>query len=191
LRPFAPTFRASPTPIQHQERDDFVNKTNPGVALVTGASSGIGRATAKAWQSAGFRVFGTSRRAAVESSDGVTMLASSRLQLCARWHEWSRAESDRNRRYPEVVARTILEAATASAPRRRYAAGIIARKVSFPRRFVPESAFNKACESRSGCRSEVDIRSTRQETSASATTIQRQGRGTIVIRRADAVVTPS
>jgi NAD(P)-dependent dehydrogenase (short-subunit alcohol dehydrogenase family) len=52
-----------------------MNKTNPGVALVTGASSGIGRATAKALQRAGFRVFGTSRRGAAESSDGVTMLA--------------------------------------------------------------------------------------------------------------------
>jgi NADP-dependent 3-hydroxy acid dehydrogenase YdfG len=52
-----------------------MNKANPGVALVTGASSGIGRATAKALQSAGFRVFGTSRRAAAERSDGVTMLA--------------------------------------------------------------------------------------------------------------------
>src|SRR5688572_11627660 len=52
-----------------------MNKTNPGVALVTGASSGIGRATAKALQKAGFRVFGTSRRAAAESVDGITMLA--------------------------------------------------------------------------------------------------------------------
>lgn len=52
-----------------------MNKTNLGVAVVTGASSGIGRATAKALQSAGFRVFGTSRRAAAESSDGITMLA--------------------------------------------------------------------------------------------------------------------
>jgi NAD(P)-dependent dehydrogenase (short-subunit alcohol dehydrogenase family) len=52
-----------------------MNKTNPGVALVTGASSGIGRATAKALQNAGFRVFGTSRRAAAESADGITMLA--------------------------------------------------------------------------------------------------------------------
>lgn len=51
-----------------------MNKTNPGVALVTGASSGIGRATAIALQSAGFRVFGTSRRAA-KNSDGLTMLA--------------------------------------------------------------------------------------------------------------------
>jgi NAD(P)-dependent dehydrogenase (short-subunit alcohol dehydrogenase family) len=51
-----------------------MNKANPGVALVTGASSGIGYATAKALQNAGFRVFGTSRRAAPERSDGVAML---------------------------------------------------------------------------------------------------------------------
>jgi NAD(P)-dependent dehydrogenase (short-subunit alcohol dehydrogenase family) len=52
-----------------------MSKNNSGVALVTGASSGIGRATAKALQSAGYRVFGTSRRARPESPDGVTMLA--------------------------------------------------------------------------------------------------------------------
>ena len=52
-----------------------MNKTNLGVALVTGASSGIGHATAKALRNAGFRVFGTSRRAAAERSDGVTMLS--------------------------------------------------------------------------------------------------------------------
>lgn len=39
-----------------------MNKTNLGVALVTGASTGIGQATAAALQNAGFRVFGTSRR---------------------------------------------------------------------------------------------------------------------------------
>lgn len=52
-----------------------MNKTNLGVALVTGASSGIGRTTAKALQHAGLRVFGTSRRAVAERSDGMTMLS--------------------------------------------------------------------------------------------------------------------
>ena len=50
-----------------------MNKDNP-VALVTGASIGIGRATAKALQDAGFQVFGTSRRAAAKRADGVSML---------------------------------------------------------------------------------------------------------------------
>jgi len=51
-----------------------MNKANLGVALVTGASTGIGQATAKALQKAGFRVFGTSRRAIPERSDGITLL---------------------------------------------------------------------------------------------------------------------
>src|SRR5579871_2684494 len=52
-----------------------MNNRNLGVALVTGASSGIGLAAAAALQNAGFRVFGTSRRAAAEKSNGITMLA--------------------------------------------------------------------------------------------------------------------
>jgi len=51
-----------------------MSKHENAVALVTGASSGIGRATATALGHAGYRVFGTSRRAAAESSEGVTML---------------------------------------------------------------------------------------------------------------------
>lgn len=51
-----------------------MSKNNSPVALVTGASSGIGRVTAKALQGAGYRVFGTSRRATSESVEGVTML---------------------------------------------------------------------------------------------------------------------
>jgi short-subunit dehydrogenase len=45
-----------------------------GVALVTGASSGIGKATALALRKAGYRVFGTSRKAAAAGPDGITML---------------------------------------------------------------------------------------------------------------------
>ena len=268
-----------------------MNETNPGVALVTGASSGIGRATAKALQSAGFRVFGTSRRAAAESSDGVTMLAcdltndesvtklvdevlaeagridllvnnagigllggaeeSSTAQAQALFdinvfgvlrvtravlpamrrqgngriinlssvqglipapyfalyastkhaiegysesldHElrtfgirvvlvepaYTRTSFEENlvrpdrlldiydaaragmngvlRKAieagdsPEVVAKTILEAATASAPKRRYAAGKMVRQVSLLRRFIPEFAFDKSLRKQNG-----------------------------------------
>ncbi|MCO5159914.1 MAG: oxidoreductase [Mesorhizobium sp.] len=51
-----------------------MSKTDLGVALVTGASSGIGLVTAKALQAAGYRVFGTSRRAVAQSADGISML---------------------------------------------------------------------------------------------------------------------
>ncbi|GAB3254538.1 oxidoreductase [Chitinimonas naiadis] len=52
-----------------------MSKIGMGVALVTGASSGIGRATTKALQQAGYRVFGTSRKAAAGDVHGVTMLS--------------------------------------------------------------------------------------------------------------------
>ncbi len=44
------------------------------VAVVTGASTGIGQASAKALHQAGFRVFGTSRRAVANTLDGITMV---------------------------------------------------------------------------------------------------------------------
>ncbi|WP_202298987.1 oxidoreductase [Mesorhizobium sp. 131-2-1] len=51
-------------------------KANSGkTAIVTGASSGIGRASAEALARAGFTVFGTSRRHGSDGPDGVTMLA--------------------------------------------------------------------------------------------------------------------
>src|SRR6266567_4781638 len=65
--------RRSRTQSSTKRKVSSMSKTNLGVALVTGASSGIGHATAKALQNAGFRVFGTSRRPAAERSDGVTM----------------------------------------------------------------------------------------------------------------------
>jgi len=268
-----------------------MNKTNPGVAIVTGASSGIGLATANTLSSAGFRVFGTSRRAVPEKSDGITMLTcdvtddasvsklvdevltetgridvlvnNAGIGLLGGAEESSTAQAQalfdvnvfgvirmtnavlpamrrqRNGRIvnlssvlglipapysalysstkhaiegysesldhelrsfgihvvlvepaytrtsfeenlarpdrlldiygtaragmdailrkaiekgdaPEVVAKTILEAATASAPRRRYAAGKIARQISLLRRFVPESAFDKSLRKQNG-----------------------------------------
>lgn len=44
------------------------------VALITGASLGIGRASATALAAAGYRVFGTSRKSAANPPRGVTML---------------------------------------------------------------------------------------------------------------------
>lgn len=51
---------------------------------------------------------------------------------------------------PEIVAETVLRAATASNPKHRYAAGKVARQVSFLRRFVPESAFDKTLRKQNG-----------------------------------------
>jgi len=45
---------------------------------------------------------------------------------------------------PELVASAVVKASTAVAPRRRYAAGRTARRVSLLRRFVPESAFDRS-----------------------------------------------
>jgi short-subunit dehydrogenase len=51
-----------------------MKQTELGIALVTGASSGIGLATARALRRGGYKVFGTSRKPARESTDGITML---------------------------------------------------------------------------------------------------------------------
>lgn len=51
-----------------------MSETNVKVALVTGASVGIGRATAEALRNAGYRVFGTSRKVVASMSEGITML---------------------------------------------------------------------------------------------------------------------
>ncbi len=52
-----------------------MSKTHRGVAIVTGASSGIGLVTAGALAQAGYQVFGTSRKAIAQAPAGVTMLA--------------------------------------------------------------------------------------------------------------------
>lgn len=51
-----------------------MSKTQRGVALVTGASSGIGLVTAQALRRDGYRVFGTSRKPMSNTPDGVKML---------------------------------------------------------------------------------------------------------------------
>lgn len=50
-----------------------MNKMNKGIALVTGASSGIGLVTAQSLVKAGYQVFGTSRKPVADAS-GITML---------------------------------------------------------------------------------------------------------------------
>lgn len=51
-----------------------MSKIERRVALVTGASSGIGLVTAQALRRDGYRVFGTSRKAMSDTPDGITML---------------------------------------------------------------------------------------------------------------------
>lgn len=55
--------------------ENEMNANSGKTAIVTGASSGIGRASAEALARAGFTVFGTSRRKAGNGPEGVTMLA--------------------------------------------------------------------------------------------------------------------
>ncbi|MEO6276349.1 oxidoreductase [Roseateles sp.] len=51
-----------------------ISNASKGIALVTGASSGIGLVTAHALTQAGYRVFGTSRKAMANPPQDITML---------------------------------------------------------------------------------------------------------------------
>src|SRR4051812_22325511 len=70
LRP----YYCSMTVMQSREGAVMAVETGP-VALVTGASAGIGEAAARALVGAGFTVYGTSRKAAAgETRGGVVLL---------------------------------------------------------------------------------------------------------------------
>ena len=51
---------------------------------------------------------------------------------------------------PEIVAERVVEAATTTSPRLRYACGRMARQVSILRRFVPERMFDKSLRKQMG-----------------------------------------
>jgi short-subunit dehydrogenase len=51
---------------------------------------------------------------------------------------------------PDIVAETVLKAASAALPNRRYPAGRLARRARMLRRFVPESAFDKSLRKQHG-----------------------------------------
>src|SRR3954468_17797351 len=61
------------TESEHGMSANQEQQTRP-VAIVTGASGGIGEATARALHAAGYRVFGTSRRAPATRSPGIEYL---------------------------------------------------------------------------------------------------------------------
>jgi NAD(P)-dependent dehydrogenase (short-subunit alcohol dehydrogenase family) len=137
------------------------------VALVTGASSGIGLATAGLLSSRGFRVFGTTRRRLIhdaparsvelvplEIEPGFTQtnivqngqVVSEPLSAYAEDHHRVVAaiqKSTTRGEAPVAVASVVLEALASRSPRLRYIAGREAKTISRLRKFVPSRLFDK------------------------------------------------
>lgn len=104
-----------------------MNSKGLGVALVTRASAGIGKATAQALARAGNQVFGTSKRATATPPPGITRL------VC-----------DVTGDELEAVADAVVRTATDKTPKHRYTPGKTAGQFRFMRRFIPEKAFEKS-----------------------------------------------
>lgn len=82
----------------------------------------------------------TSFEASITNPDQpLTDYDSVRTDMAARMRNWVKAGDA-----PDVVADTVLKAATAAVPKRRYTAGKQARQVSFLRRFLPEALVDKS-----------------------------------------------
>src|SRR2546423_314844 len=128
------------------------------VALVTGASGGIGEAAARALLGAGFTVYGTSRRAAagetrggvvflpLDVTDDVSGAGAVREGLERRGSPAAAPPRGGGRAAgtaPAVIAKVIVAAATDSKPKLRYPAGSGAGRVSTLRRLVPARIFDK------------------------------------------------
>jgi NAD(P)-dependent dehydrogenase (short-subunit alcohol dehydrogenase family) len=142
------------------------------VALVTGASSGIGKAAALALATAGFEVAGTSRKTpGLTHRDGTTFIGLDGIRVLLVEPGYTKTGFDANAMRPDtplpvyaqqrhtfddvlaaamkngddpaIVAKVIVAAATDPKPKLRYTAGRAAGRVSTLRRIVPPRAFDR------------------------------------------------
>ncbi len=97
---------------------------NSKVALVTGASSGIGAAIAGRLAEAGYTVFGTD--ATLDEYREVRAAVNKRVKEVMETAD-----------EPRVVAEVVLNAARAAHPKLRYTAGGRAGRLRFHRTFLP------------------------------------------------------
>lgn len=115
--------------------------TFPQVALVTGASSGIGKAATRTLAAAGFTVIGTIRDTSRIAPGNMPPAVYARRR--GVFEEVMR-ESMRGGDDPAVVAKVIAAAATDPKPKLRYTAGSTAGRVSVLGRIAAARAFDKS-----------------------------------------------